>query len=64
MSVKVSLTGSLYEFGVDIICDNWNGQISQIKLQSSSDYIDVCVGIGTDVRLLTVYGGELVIRYE
>ncbi len=59
-----SLTGRLNKFGVDVICDNWNGQISQIKLQSSGNYIDVWVDIGTDVCLLTICKRELVICYE
>lgn len=47
-------TCSLYESGVHVECDDWNGQVSQIELQSSSDDVDVVVHIGTDVCLLAI----------
>lgn len=48
------LTCCFYEFGIGIVGDDGDGQVSEIQLQGSSDDVYVWIDVGGYICLLTI----------
>ena len=48
------LTCGFYEFGIGVVGDDGNGQVSEVQFEGSGDDVDVWVGAGRYVCLLTI----------